>query len=197
LLPGSTIAASQVTLPEATSGDPFQYQIAYFNGVASSSAFTANYAIQVFADPANVYCAQCLDFMFSLGGITAGQIDQFAVTGFAGLNTDAGYGYGFGYAGVPPTTITRDATGNTITFNYANPVLGGERTAFLLVETNATAAQFGLQPGGGGSLGGVLTLTPVVPTTPTSSAIPEPSSFVLLGTGLAGFASLVKRRFAQ
>src|SRR5690349_17989651 len=84
-LPGTVIPASQVTLPEGPAGDPFKYQVGYFNGVVSGP-FTANYVIQVFADPANVYCAQCLDFMFSLGGITAGQNDQFAVTGFGGFN---------------------------------------------------------------------------------------------------------------
>ena len=47
LLPGATIPASQVTLPEGPSGDPFKYQVGYFNGVVSSSAFTANYVIDL------------------------------------------------------------------------------------------------------------------------------------------------------
>jgi hypothetical protein len=205
LLPGSVIPASQLTLPEGPAGDPFKYQVGYFNGVVSGSAFTANYVIQVFADPANVYCAQCLDFMFSLGGLTAGQIEEFAAVGFSGFNTNAGYGYGFGYAGVPPTTIGRDASGNTITFNFANPVIidplfGSQRTAFLLVETNATENQFGFQPGGGGTLDGLITLVPIVPTTPTTptpSAIPELSTLVLLGTGLAGAAFAIKKRLSR
>ncbi|WP_035349614.1 PEP-CTERM sorting domain-containing protein [Edaphobacter aggregans] len=198
LLPGSVIPASQVPLPEGPPGQPFLHEVGFYNGVVSGGGFSANYATYVFSDPANVYCAGCLDFMFGLGGITSGQIDAFTVGGFGGLDTDAGYGFGFGYGGTPPTTIGRDATGDLITFYFANPVIidpvyGSQRPAFMLVQTNAT--EFVRATAEGGTLEGLTTLEPVVP--PPSGVIPEPSTLALLGTGLASVAGAIRRRLAR
>src|SRR2546430_11907506 len=56
LLPGTVIPASQMTLPQGPVGNPSQYQIGFYNGVVSGGGFTGNYVVQVFADPANIYC---------------------------------------------------------------------------------------------------------------------------------------------
>jgi hypothetical protein len=178
LLPGSSVPASSLAYPGPAN------QIGFFDSIITTGTFSAHYAVQVFTDPSNVYCAGCFDFVYSVGSITSGQISDFVVGNFGGYRTSVGY---FGpLAYVNPTSISRSADGQLIDFAFANPVMIGQRSNFLVVQTDATTFEF---DNGDGSLTGTLQLEPI----PT----PEPGTLMLFGTGLAGFAGVLKRKLVS
>ena len=185
LVPGTTVAASSLAYPSGPSGN--QYQVGFFDAIITTGTYSGHYAVQVFADPANIYCAGCLDFVYSIGSLTSGQVADFAVGSFGGYHTSVGY---FEPLGVSPTSISRSVDGRVVDFIFGtpiviDPILGSLFSSRMVVQTDATG--FLLGPGAG-TLAGTSTLIP----TPT----PEPGTLMLLGTGLASLAGVVKRRLA-
>ncbi len=184
LVPGATVAASQLAYPSGASDN--QYQVGFFDAVITTSDYSAHFAVQVFADPNNVYCAGCLDFVYSIGSLTSGQINDFAVGPFGGYRTSVGY---FDPFGVNPTSISRSADGDVVDFIFGSPIIinqnGSQFSSRMVVQTDATNF---VVSNGGGALAGTRSLDPV----PT----PEPGTLMLLGTGLAGLAGVVKKRLA-
>jgi len=182
LLPGSSVPASSLAYPGPAD------QIGFFDSIITTGTFSAHYAVQVFTDPSNVYCAGCFDFVYSVATLTSGQVSDFVVGNFGGYQTSVGY---FGpLAYVNPTSISRSADGQLIDFAFANPVMIGQRSNFLVVQTDATTFE---SDKGDGSLMGTLQLDPV----PARAPIPEPGTLMLIGTGLAGFAGALKRKLVS
>jgi hypothetical protein len=154
----------------------------------TTSLFSANYSDKVYSDPNNLLCAGCLDFVYQIANIgKTGSVFSLNAYDFGGFETDAG----FATAGnVDPSQITRSMDGSYLTFTFSgadNDLGPGDYSQYLVIQTNATSFTDGGVSLQGGPSGNGPGLQP--------SAVPEPSSLLLLGSGLLGFAGMAKRKF--
>jgi hypothetical protein len=181
LLPGTSIAASTLTYGGTLVG--------FSSGAITPGTFMGVYTESVYSDPLNTYCSGCFDFVYQIANYgTTGVIEHLTGYSFDSFLTSVGF---TGISGeFEPVTISRTTDGTTVDFNFlgaANVPAGGVST-YLVVQTNATAFTTGLvslQDGSAGTAGGL------VPT-----MVPEPSSIVLLGSGLLGIVGVVRRKLS-
>src|SRR5262249_33153827 len=154
----------------------------------STPTYSGFYESRVFADAANPVCAGCLDFvyMFSSDETSIDPIHRATVGNFSTFTTDVGFDSNS--SGTAPETVDRSVNGRVVGFNFPVPegVQPGGESRVLVVYTNAT----NFEPG---SLALIDQFTADLKGF-QPSAVPEPGTLFLLGSGLAG---LVGSRFAR
>jgi hypothetical protein len=200
ILPGASGAPDVLTLGYSSSppNNLPRTVLANKSGNWGTTTFGGSFYEQVEADPANVFCAGCLDFLFQVSNNSSLPENLIRVTesGFAGYHTEVGYDSlslgslvlcgiddgGFCNNGDPntePVTVDRSADGNVVGFNLP-AVLPAESTVDLVIETDALSF---IDPQGGfigsnGGIGSALIFGPSGPSGIHSSTVPEPSSML-------------------
>jgi len=140
-----------------------------------------------------------LDFyyQFANSGSSLDSVGRLTMTNFGSFITDVGYrsdnwdGAGQFETGTQNAlSADRSGSGGTIGFGFGSSLARidpGEISATLVVRTNATAY----------TAGSVTTQNGAVYTTasfaPTTAAVPEPGTYVLISAGLIGLAAFRRR----
>ncbi|HEX5220182.1 MAG TPA: PEP-CTERM sorting domain-containing protein [Verrucomicrobiae bacterium] len=114
-------------------------------------------------------------------------IDRFTLSSYLGFSVDASYPSGSLVGSIVPTSVTRNGSGNQISFNYTGPFEGtlipGSASVLLVLQTSATSFQ--------DSFAAIINSSSVNVATFAPLAVPEPATGALL---ILGALSLIVRR---
>ena len=195
---GGSVAASPVSVTNA--GIVAQYNNVAFTSQApagQASTFSGTYSEVVFKDSQNTLCGtagSCLTFAIQVNNSASSTDGIETVTSgpFSNLFT-----YNVGYvavAGAKAPIVINDSSTGTFQFDFRNVGTGGNiitpglSSDVLIIQTSATnfaPGNLSFQDNQTATVAGYI---------PAVAVTPEPSSLVLLGTGLIGTATTMLRR---
>jgi len=209
--PGTTCAPDSVAT--STSSTLVASQSGTLNSCSlltpPATCFVASYREEVYQDPSNVFCANCLDWLIQLTDNTVPQsdtvdpIERVTIGNFSGWQTDQGTDSNAppspssesGSGTAAPTAVSRDSSGTVLAWEFAgiSEILPGQTTVILDVMTNATTVcpgQISAQD---------QSAAPATGLAPCASAVtPEVPATLLIvvvgGVAVGGFLYLRRRR---
>jgi hypothetical protein len=182
------IVPGGVQFPAIAEPDPIGASLVFSTGPVAFSSPTLAGILRSSVwnnDASNPFGANALTFTYELsaGATSAHDIARLSVANFDGFLTDASFNPA---AGVPPTVISRSADGQVMGFSFIAPALdAGQSASLLVVQTNATAFQSTIASLIDGTTASAASVAP--------RAVPEPSTLVLAGLGVA-FGMIAVRR---
>ena len=158
--------------------------VAAASGTITAPTFTTTYQQAVLSDPLKTWCAGCLDFVYQFTVLGPDPNQRFSMSSFQGLLLDVGTNP---FGAHDPTLVDRSVMGAIVGFNFpaSDEIAVGSSTVELIIETNARYLTTGFVSAQDGTAGSGVAWAP--------SAIPEPASLVLMGSGLIAVGKFLRK----